>query len=165
MTQNQKTRATRKTPVTGVGIVLLPGILLLALLLPAVAVAADSGAGFKVVVHAKNPVSSMTAKEVSKLFLKTTTTWENGVRVQPVDLPETSSVREAFSQSVHGRSVRAIDWWWRRKTFGGGPTPPGQLSTGEQVVQWVATQPGAVGYVSDDVRIDGYGVKILVITD
>ena len=58
---------------------------------------------FKIVVNSSNPVSSLTVKDVSNYFLKKVTRWKNGQKVLPVDLKDTSTVREIFSKDIHGR--------------------------------------------------------------
>ena len=54
------------------------------LVLAAGPVAADEP-GFKVVVQASNPIKSITRTQLSRLFLKKTSTWESGEHVVPVD--------------------------------------------------------------------------------
>ena len=67
-----------------------------------------SAQGYQVVVNAANPVTSMRANEVSRMFQKRVTKWADGLTVSPVDLPERSPVRQAFTRAVHRRSVDAM---------------------------------------------------------
>ena len=75
--------------------------------------------GFKVIVHASNPISSMTSSEISNLFLKRVTRWRNGQGVVPVDLSANSAVRDDFSDAVHGRDASAVKAYWTRQIFSG----------------------------------------------
>jgi hypothetical protein len=54
------------------------------------------GGFFKVVVHASNPVASISKEDVVGmfLFLKKMTTWKNGEKVSPVDLADNSPERD-----------------------------------------------------------------------
>ena len=63
---------------------------------------------FKVIVNASNPISSMTKSQVSNLFLKKVIEWKNGIKVLPVDLVERFTVRQRFTNEIHGRKIRAV---------------------------------------------------------
>ena len=93
-------------------------------LLILVAVRPAHADGWKVIVHPSNPTPSITKGKLSKLLLKTTTTWENGNKVMPVDQKVTSGTRDAMSRAVHGRSARVIKNWWNQQIFAGKGVPP-----------------------------------------
>jgi ABC-type phosphate transport system substrate-binding protein len=117
---------------------------------------------FRVVVHGSNSADSLTREELSDLYLQKATQWSSGSRALPVDQDERSPVRRSFSEDVHGRSVNAINWYWRRNLFAGsGRVPPVVLASDEQVLQFVATNPTAIGYVSPLVSLEGYEVRVL----
>ena len=127
--------------------------------------ATDTAAqAYKVVVNAGNPVSSMPASDVANLFLKRTTRWTNGETVVAMDLPESSGVRAAFSEAVHGRSVSAIKAYWQRLIFSGRGVPPVEKASNAEVLSTVAGSSGAVGYVSGGASLPG-GVKVLNVTN
>ena len=85
---------------------------MLALLGAIIGIAVGSGQLFgqqsdvEVIVNASNPTTEMPSADVAQLFLKRITTWSNGATVVPVDLPESSPVRERFSDGVHGPAAR-----------------------------------------------------------
>ena len=99
------------------------GLLLIALLLTGFAPVAEA-ADFKVVVNASNPISSITAKELSGLFLKKDDTWPDGQTVTAVDLKSDSPIREGFTKAIHGKKVSAIKSYWQRQIFQGKAVPP-----------------------------------------
>lgn len=128
--------------------------LALVLLLLAVGLMTGVGEGlssaaepFQVVVHASNPVSVVSAQEVSKMFLKKVIRWGDGARVLPVDLEERSAVREAFSLSVHGKSTATVKAFWQRMIFSGRDVPPPEKKSAREVVDYVRAHKGAIGYV------------------
>lgn len=133
------------------------------LLLLVAAPRAVSAQGYQVVVNAENPVTSMTTAELSRLFQKRTTRWDDGGAVLPVDLPEGSSVRAAFSERVHGRPVSAIKVYWARQIYSGRGVPPIEKSSDAEVLQYVAANPNAIGYVSANATV-GRGVKAIQVT-
>lgn len=108
---------------------------------------AGAAESFQVVVHVSNPVSVLSAQEVSKMFLKKVSRWEGGGKVSPVDLEERSPVREAFSLRVHGKDTPAIKAYWQRMIFSGRDVPPPEMKTVREVLDYVRDHPGAIGYV------------------
>ena len=103
---------------------------------------------YKIVANKENPVSSLTQKEVSNLFLKKVTKWSNGENVQPLDLVETSPVRAKFSRDIHGRKVSSIKAYWQKQIFSGRKIPPPEKKTDTQVLSFVRNNVGAIGYIS-----------------
>jgi ABC-type phosphate transport system substrate-binding protein len=125
---------------------------------------AQNAQKYKVVVNAGNSLDAATKAQVSDMFLKKTKIWSNGVEVEPIDLYPTSDLREAFSETVHGRSVAAVKSYWQRLIFSGEAVPPPEIENEKQVMFWVGSSPGAIGYVSASAPL-GDGVKVLRVTD
>ena len=115
---------------------------------------------YQVVVNDSNPESSMAKAEVAKLFLKKTTTWNNGLKVVAVDQAPSRSVREEFTKDVHGKSVLAIKAYWQKLIFSGRATPPTELANDTDVMNYVRNNSGGIGYVSAGVTV-GSGLKTL----
>jgi len=119
--------------------------------------------GYQVVVHASNPASSINKADLAKLLLKKTKEWSSGLKVLPVDQASSRSVRETFSRNVHGKSVSAVKSYWQKLIFTGRETPPVDLASDSQVLQYVRDHSGAIGYVSSGATV-GSGVKVIRIT-
>ena len=118
---------------------------------------------YQVVVNAQNTVAALTAAEVSRLFLKQTTRWDDGQAVVPVDQAEGARVRGQFTQAVHGRSVSAIKAHCQRQIFSGRGVPPVEKASDQEVLDYVRSNASAVGYVSAGARL-GNGVKAVTVT-
>jgi ABC-type phosphate transport system substrate-binding protein len=116
---------------------------------------------FVIVVHPSNPADSMTAKEVSALFLKTVTRWGDGRRVLPLDQADGSAIRARFSEGIHGRSVSAIKNYWQQQIFAGRDVPPPEKASDREVLAYVASNPSAIGYVSAGADLGS--VKVLTV--
>jgi ABC-type phosphate transport system substrate-binding protein len=110
--------------------------------------AAAQQGGYVVIVNDANSISALTTEELSKIFFKKAQRWPNGFDVVPVVLPESAPVREAFSVQVHGKSVGAVRAYWQQQIFSGRAVPPAERPSDEQVVAFVRSTPGAIGYVS-----------------
>ncbi|MEM8960747.1 MAG: hypothetical protein AAGD38_04650 [Acidobacteriota bacterium] len=134
---------------------------LLALMIIVAGIGVDSALqaqqGYVVIVNGANSVDSLTKEDISRYLLKKKMRWDDGTPVEPVDLDPSSPVREALTRDVHGRSVSSIKNYWQRQIFSGSNTPPAELSESE-VVAYVRSNPGAIGYVSASANLSG-GVK------
>jgi ABC-type phosphate transport system substrate-binding protein len=132
------------------------GILLL------VAVGRAQAAGVKIVVHASNPVESISKSKAADLFLKRATRWENGRAVTPVDQSEKSAARGAFTKELLGKEVAWVKSYWQKMIFSGRATPPAELPSDGEVLDLVRSNPDAIGYVGESATIPG-GVKVLTV--
>ena len=133
-------------------------ILILFLVVGTLAASAQS---YKIIVNEANATASISKSDASDIFLKKKTKWDDGSKVIPVDQDARSAAREAFSQDVHGRGVGAIRSHWQQAAFSGAGTAPLERGSDADVVAFVKSNPGAVGYVSAEANTDG--VKVLTV--
>lgn len=111
--------------------------------------------GVTVIAHPTTELESISRAELAKIYMKRLRSWQNGVRARPVDqLPE-SPVRRAFSEQVLRRSVVNTEVYWKKMIFSGRAVPPPEVESDERVLDYVLRTPGAVGYVSPSVVLDG----------
>jgi ABC-type phosphate transport system substrate-binding protein len=111
--------------------------------------------GFKLVVNAANPASSMSKEQAAKIFLKKSTQFEGGLAAAPVDLPSASPVRARFTEVVLGKSPAAVRTYWNRMVFSGIDTPPPEKASDADVIAFVRSTPGGIGYVSAAAELAG----------
>jgi ABC-type phosphate transport system substrate-binding protein len=116
----------------------------------------------RVIVNPATPVTSLPREQVSRLFLRKVARWDGGAPVLPVDLAESAAVRDAFSRAVHRRTVAMITGYWQRQIFSGRQLPPPDRASEADVVAYVRSTPGAIGYVS--AAADLRGVRVLTVT-
>lgn len=69
-----------------------------------------------------------------------------GLQVKPINLPVSHPLRQYFSQQVLRHSPEEMEDYWRNMYFNG-VLPPYVLASEEAVIRFVATTPGAIGYV------------------
>lgn len=119
--------------------------------------AAEAGQ-FKTIVNRSVNADALTKQQVSDLFLKKTTRWPDGSAAAPVDQSDTSSVRDSFSNDVLGKPVSAIKSYWNKQIFSGRDLPPLEKKTDTEVVEYVRSTPGAIGYVAEGTATDGVRV-------
>jgi hypothetical protein len=84
--------------------------------------------------------------------------------VIPVDHLPTSAARQAFSLGVHRKDVDAIKKYWRKLVFSGLGEAPPELASDAAVLDFVAHNVGAVGYLSTDTPLSDR-VKALKVGD
>ena len=130
--------------------------LCLALVLPA---AAASEPPFAVIAAPGATEHRLTRESVALIFRRKQTYWENGTRIQPVNLPPAHPLRRAFSRAILGHAPEALEDYWREMYFHG-VLPPHVLASEEAVVLFVRSTPGAIGYVST--CVPGHGVDVVL---
>ena len=118
---------------------------------------------FVMIVNAANPATTISEAELARLFLKKSAQWPDGTRAEPVDLGASSAVRGRFSQAIHGKDTGAIKAYWQKMIFSGREVPPPELASAAEVVSFVATHRGAVGYVGEGTNL-GERVKVIRVT-
>lgn len=136
----------------------------LVLLLFPLALHAARPPDFIVVVHAANPTTVLSRQEVSRMFLKQRGRWDHGERVRPVDPSESWELREDFSLAIFRRRTRDIEEHWKSMVFSGRDVPPPEKGSEQEVLEYVAAQPGGIGYVSRGIPLLD-GVKVIEIVD
>jgi hypothetical protein len=97
---------------------------------------ADQPEKFKIVINASAPFSRLKKKDLSNIFLKTTTRWQDSNEIiYPVDLLSDSPVRVFFSQFIHGKTISAVKAYWQQQIFSGRKIPPLEKSSDEEVMR------------------------------
>lgn len=115
---------------------------------------------YVVVVHTQNTTRTLPKEQVARLFMKKEVRWPDGTKVEPVDRDPEAAVRKSFCQSVHGKDIAAIKSFWQRQLFSGRDTPPPELASDRAVLDYVASHPGAIGYVAAETPLPA-GVRAL----
>ena len=115
--------------------------------------------GFQIIANGRIRTTTLSRREVSRMFLKQVRRWPDGTDVKPVDLDPRSATRDAFSRAVHGRGPTAIQSQWRQRLFSGRDVPPPQRDSDAAVIDFVRRTPGAIGYVS--ASADTGGVRVI----
>jgi len=114
------------------------------------------------VITAPGVVEHRPSREsISLIFKRKQKYWENGTRIQPVNLPAAHPLRRAFSQNLLGQLPEDMEEYWRERYFHG-VLPPHVLESEEAVILFVSSTPGAIGYVSNCIPEHGVNVVLTV---
>lgn len=92
------------------------------------------------------PAAALSLDEL-ELIYRRKKQFVGGARVQPINLPAQHPLRRFFSQQVLHKTPEDLEDYWRDQYFNG-ISPPFVLASEEAMIRFVASTPGAVGYVS-----------------
>src|SRR5271154_1172102 len=95
-----------------------------------------------VVVNPKNPVASMTADQVSQVFLGRSSSFPAGGNATPVDQKEGTPLRDEFYPKVADKNPGQVKAYWAKQMFSGKGSPPRELGSSADVKHAVASDAG-----------------------
>lgn len=119
-------------------------------------------ASFRVIVHPKVKGTQIPRASLSSIFLKQASRWGDGSAVRPVDQSVRSPVRLSFSSDVLRQGLVQVQVYWHRQ-MAKGQVPPPVKTSDEEIVSFVASTPGAIGYVSPDTPLPDSVREVTVI--
>jgi hypothetical protein len=108
---------------------------------------AEVRAELVVVVNARCGVAAMTRNEVVNVFFGRNRQFFNGVEAQPVDMPDSHPDRARFYRALVGKEVSEVNAYWSRQVFSGRMQPPTKVNTTDDVMKWVSSHPGGIGFI------------------
>ncbi|CAH1386806.1 phosphate ABC transporter substrate-binding protein [Candidatus Nitrotoga sp. M5] len=125
----------------------------LALYLITSAITNAASADVVAVVSAKSSVTSLTAYQLTDIFLGRSARFPDGTKAIPCDLAEDSPLRNEFYTNLIGKSQAQIKSHWSKLIFTGRGQPPREVATAEKAKQLVAENPNVICYI-DRSQID-----------
>jgi ABC-type phosphate transport system substrate-binding protein len=134
---------------------------LLHLLLGVTAFLATS-ASAEVVVVTNKSTPDMTKEQVSDVFMGKASSLPGGSPATPMDLPESSPLREEFYSKLTGKSAAQVKSYWAKMSFTGKGIPPKEAPNSADIKKAIAATPGAIGYVEKS-AVDGSVKPVLTL--
>ncbi len=105
-------------------------------------------AGDVVIIANKDvPISSIGGGELKKIFIAKKTEWDNGSNIDFVTL-DRGDVHKAFLRTYLSKSPSQYQRYFRTLVFTGKGTAPQSFATEGELVSYVSSTSGAIGYVS-----------------
>lgn len=108
-------------------------------------------AGVVVIVHPSNN-SSFDASTISKIFLGKKKKFSNGQKIEMFSLREGDAISEEFNKLVLNKKSSQLKSYWSKLVFTGRGTPPLEIDTEAQLIEEVARNPSAIGFISSDTK-------------
>lgn len=113
-----------------------------------------------VVMSARSDVATLTAPQVSQIFLAKSSALPGGGRAVAIDQVEGAAVRDAFYTKVTSRDAAQLRSYWSQLMFTGRAQRPKQVTGDAAVKREVAATVGAIGYI-DSASVDA-SVKVVL---
>jgi ABC-type phosphate transport system substrate-binding protein len=129
------------------------------LLLSSLTVAGESHTEIAIIANKAIAVSKLARNDLRPIFQTKKDTWPDGTLARPMNLPESSPIRNAFDSAVLGLDPDRVARYWIDRKIRGGDRPPPTVSSSALVVKLVSKTAGGLGYVEAS-AVDG-SVKIV----
>lgn len=110
--------------------------------------------GVKVIGHPGLGTSQVKRATLAAVYLNRTALTPSGEAIVPVDQSAQSAVRATFSAGVLAQPVAAVRQFWAQQ-MSTGARPPAVRTSDAEVVAFVASTPGAIGYVAASTPLNG----------
>lgn len=111
-----------------------------------------------VVVSTQNPIQTLSRSELTDIYLGRRNQFPNGTPAAPIDHREGSPIHNEFYAEYLNQTPAQIKTHWSKLIFTGRGQPPRTVSDGDAMVEIVADNPHAIGYihperVNDQLRV------------
>ena len=133
---------------------------LLAVLSSLLVLPVQAHADLVVVVNPDNKTEQLTKTQIINIFLGNNREYPGGLPAKPIDLPGSSSEKALFYRGLVNKDLVQMAAYWSRLVFAGNTSPPTSVANGQDVMQIVASNKNAIGYV-DRKYVDTTRVKIV----
>jgi ABC-type phosphate transport system substrate-binding protein len=93
-------------------------------------------------------------EEIREIFLGRKTRWDSGEGITFVVLKD-GEVHTEFMRRIVQKTPSQFQTYWRKMVFTGKGRAPESFDSPEEMAQFVAATPGAIGYVPSSASADG----------
>jgi len=106
-------------------------------------------------------INSITKDDLERIYLGQKNLWDGGGKVEPVMLQ--NELAETFLTTYVGKNATTFGNYWKKMLFSGKGNGPKQFTKPKEVVDYVASTQGAIGFVPAGTNSDA--VKILPVSN
>ncbi len=117
--------------------------------------------GVILIANRQVPVNQLSKREIKNIFLSKVKTLQ-GISVRPAMLKD-SEITVTFIREELGKTPAQFSSYYRKMIFTGRARPPKKMASEADMIAFVSTNNGAIGYVSAEVLTDA--VKIIQVTE
>lgn len=115
--------------------------------------------GIVFIVNENNPITHLTAFQISEIFMKRNRSWPDATPIRFFDRENDSSARRIFLKNVLKKSSRELDQYWIGQKLYTGNSAPVQVEKDSIAMSLVSRFPGAISYVLSTNFKDRKGIK------
>ena len=102
---------------------------------------------YKVIVHPDNKSTKVSRDFIRNAFLKKATQWSGGETLRPIDLATSFPIRERFTTEILKKTPAQLRNYWNQRIFSGKGVPPPEVERVADMIAYVVSEPGAIGYI------------------
>ena len=114
----------------------------------------------KIIVNINNPVRKLSRASVRQIFMGQKSRWPHNSRIQVADYKADFTIRRSFSEFWLNQSPYQVYRSWLRVSLSGQALPPHILGSEQDLVNFIANNSNAIGYISDDTPVPA-NVKVI----
>jgi ABC-type phosphate transport system substrate-binding protein len=100
-----------------------------------------------VIAHKSTPIATLDNDKLLDIFTLNTKNWGDGGKITLLEIKGDSPSKARFYATL-GTSFGEMQRLWLKKQFAGKGVPPTTVGSEDEIIQKVASTPGAIGYVS-----------------
>ena len=113
------------------------------------------------IVNRSVPVTSVTKKEIEKIYLGRMNAWEGKLKISSCILGPKTDLGDRFFDKVLKMSYRKYSKYWLKIVFSGSKPAPFEFQTAEDVINYVSQKDGGIGFIPESMAQSLEGCKIL----
>ena len=103
-----------------------------------------------VIVNRNNPTTQLTASDLKRIYNGNIKLWNNGHTVVPVVMSDSDPLSINFIKRVFGVDIDIWRGLWIQKSLSGNAAPPHQEKNCSSVINFIASEPGAIGFIKKE---------------
>lgn len=103
------------------------------------------------IVIANSSEVDMSASDLKKIYLGQKRNWSDGNKVIVTTL-KNNSINESFMKNRIGKKPNQFEMVWKKRVFTGQGVMPKSFPDEKSLIDYVANNKGAIGYVSDSIQ-------------
>lgn len=119
----------------------------LATILTCLSSSAFAASDMVVITNPGSGVDRLTRDEVTAIYMGRSKKLSSGLPAIPIDQAPTNPEKARFYRDLIDKELPEVNSYWARLTFSGRGTPPRQVSNASEVIETVAANKGAIGYI------------------
>jgi len=110
-----------------------------------------------IIVNKETSIESLGLNTLVDIYTNNKTKWDNGEKIH-VSMLKKGPVHDAFSKDMIGMAPKKLVSVWKKVIFTGLGTPPKVVNTEAEMIRYVASTKGAIGYISASVQPENVNV-------
>lgn len=110
----------------------------------------------KIVIVANESVATdgIDKSDIKRIYFGKLKKWSNGDKIKPAQLRKGDASMQ-FASNYLNKSYKKYQMFWRRAVVAGVGAPPSYFNSPQELIDYVKSTPGAIGYVPAETDVSG----------